>query len=1139
MSFKVIYGRAGSGKTFFCLNEIKNELKKGTNEKLIFVVPEQFSFQAEKELVKNSLAGGVLKNEVLSFGRLSYRIFNEEGGITYPHIHPAGKSLIINYIIEKHEKDFKSFAKVYNKQGFVEMISTLITEFKRYKITPDNFDDVLLNLDDNKELQQKLSEINMIYKEFEEAIYKKYIDADDDLTMAAKKITDSTMFDDARIWIDGFSGYTEQEYGMILQLLKKAKNVTITFCMDKLCQEGEKIEDTDVFLTVKKSYQRIIRMVSENRIDLERIIHLDHIYKFDNNYELRHLEKNYIKYPYQKYNNELQDISVNMYTNMLDEVYDVARKVVRLCQNKGYRYKDIAIVSRDITRYQKILELVLKEYEVPYFVDKKIELNNNNLIRFIVAMLEVFTENWSYEAVFRMLKIGFLDIEKYKIDRLENYVLACGIKGKKWTNNEKWTTIPVFLQNEKERQKSIELLEELNDTRQRIVKPLLEFRNKNNEKKSAREFCKDLYDLLCGLDIPSKLDKIVYKFNSKGDLEKGSEYSQVWNVLMDFLDQIVEVSENEKMTIRKFLNIFKTGVKEYNLGITPMGQDQVFLGSVERSKSHNIKAMFLLGVNDGIFPSKGCNEGILSDNDRNILKANNIVIAKDTKAQAFDEQFLIYQTLTVPNEILHISYPMQDLSGKSLRPSIIISRIKRIFPKLQIQSNLLQNEGDLDNFVSKPQIFNELINQLKNKLYEKEYNNDWDTVYRWFSNNDEWKLKCDYIKKAFGYKNKEENISTRNIHALYGENMTASVSRLEKFTMCPFGYYVEYGLNAKERKIYKLEPPDIGTFLHKVIDEFSKDVSKIENGWRIFDIEWCEAKVSEIVDKMLDEMKGSVIVSSKRYMTLIKRLKNIVSRMVWIIAKQIRDSNFNPLGYEVGFGENDKYPPIEITLDTGEIIKLKGRIDRIDKYEDGNNVYIRIIDYKSGNKKFELQDVFYGLQIQLLTYLDAIWNISDNIKPAGVLYLRLDNPIIKKDGNISDEKLEEELLKKLKMNGILLKDKDVIINMDTTIMGKTSNYIPASINKNGEIGARTNGATSAQFNILRQYTKKLLTNLCKEIVSGKVEINPYKKKDKKACDNCNFLSICQFDKEQNNYRVFTDKNDIEVWKTMENEIENK
>ena len=365
---------------------------------------------------------------------------------------------------------------------------------------------------------------------------------------------------------------------------------------------------------------------------------------------------------------------------------------------------------------------------------------------------------------------------------------------------------------------------------------------------------------------------------------------------------------------------------------------------------------------------------------------------------------------------------------------------------------------------------------------------------------------------------------------LYGENLVESVSRLEKFTACPFGFYVQYGLGAKERKVYKLTPPDVGTFLHVVIDAFSKEVSGGDITWRTFDLEWCENKVSEIIEDMLDKMKGQVILRSKRYVTLIKRLKTVITKTIWLIAEGIRNSSFNPLGYEVGFGDNEKYPPIEITLDTGEKVKLTGRIDRIDKFEQGSNIYIRVIDYKSGNKKFSLNDVFYGLQIQLMTYLDAIWDMNDNIKPAGVLYLKLDDPIIKESADTKDRDIEKKILKQLKMNGLIVKDKDIIREMDNSIDG-TSMYIPATIKKDGEIGEKTSGASYKQFDALRRYVKKLLKNLCEQIVNGNVDINPYKQKNKTACDYCKFLPICQIDKEKVNYRIIQDKKD--VWSAID------
>ena len=1128
MGLRIIYGRSGSGKTKLCLDEIKSKLSD--NDTLIFVVPEQFSFQAEKELVKNSNTGGVLKNEVLSFRRLCYRIFNQEGGITYPHIHPAGKAMILQNIIENNKDNFRVFNKIYSKQGFIEIISNLITEFKRYDVKVLDLKNVLEKLNTNQELRQKISEICMIYEEFENSINEKYTDTDDELTMAAKRLKDSNMFKDTNIWIDGFLGYTKQEYNMIEVLLKKAKTVTITFCLDKLCDSG-KIDPVDTFAESKRAYQKIISIARQNNVKIENIIYKEHIYKFYDNAELSFLEKNYSSYPYDIYNEKTENISINIYADIFDEIQDVAKKIIKLCQEGNYRYKDIAIITRDMKLYQKMLEVVLKEYNIPYFVDKKFEMSNNNLIRFIISVMEIFTENWSYETVFNALKTGFFGIEREKIDKLENYVLACGIKGSKWTNKTPWNMMPYFMPTKKE-QDNEEILKELNEVRDIIVTPLMNFREKNNEKKTAKEFCKDLYDLLCDLNIPAQIEKIVDEFNKRGNLDRASEYGQVFNVFMDFLDQIVEVQENDKMTIRKFLSILKTGIKEYNLGVIPMGQDQVLVGTVERSKSHNIKVMYLLGVNDGIFPAKGVNEGILSDNDRHILEDNNIIIAKDTKIQAFDEQFLIYQTLTVPSKILHISYSIKDFSGKSLRPSIIISRLKKIFPNIKTVSNVIKSVS-FDGLVSKPQIFNELIKQLKNKLHNRNYDEKWDSIYKWFSNDEFFGVKCNYIKNAFKYENKEKNLSKKSVRALYGENLTESVSRLEKFTECPFGFYVKYGLKVKERKIYKLTPPDIGTFLHAVIDIFSKEVSKGEHTWRTFDATWCENRVSEIVDEMLDKMKGQVIISNKRYVTLIKRLKRVITKTIWLIAKQIRDSSFNPLDYEVGFGENDKYPPIEITLETGQKIKLIGRIDRVDKFQYGDKVYIRIIDYKSYNKKFKLQDLFYGLQIQLITYLDAMWETDEKIKPAGMLYLKLEDPIIKGDSNLTDEEIEEEIFKSLKMNGLVLKDKDIIKGMDNTIEEQgTSLYIPASIKKSGEIGKKTSGASDKEFMLLREYTKKLLKDLCKEIVNGNVEISPYKQKNKTACDYCKFLPICQFDKDKNNFRIFSDISDLKVWDSM-------
>lgn len=1120
MGLRIIYGRAGSGKTTFCLNEIRNAMREDKEGKFIFLVPEQFSFEAQKELVRKSALGGIIKSEVLSFERLSYRVFNKEGGRAYPHIHPAGKAIIIASIIEKYGNTFKSFSKVHDKQGFVKSIADIISEFKKYNVTPNDIIRVADKLTEEDVLKQKLTEIYTIYKTFEESIHNKYKDADDDVTWATKILCGSSMLDGYTIWIDGFAGYTKQEYNMIEVLLKKAKRVNITFCLDKLWERGERIDEVDIFARVKRSYKNIIEIARTIEIPVEQIIHLEHSYKFRDNRELYHLEQNFGEYPSKAYPDETKLVSVHMYKDMYSELQDVARNIILACQSGEYRYRDIAIVSRDMHLYQKIIEVVLKENDIPYFVDKRIEMTDNNLTRFVSGVIEIFADNWSYESVFRVLRIGFFDIEESMINKLENYVLSCGIKGSMWQDNKPWSMIPYFMPNGDDSDKMIELLEEINKIRDEVIKPLVRFR----EKKTVRDISVEIYNLLSDLSVPQKMEEIVAKFNEEGQLEKGSEYAASWDMLMDCLDHMVLLKGDEVITMRKFLELFRLSIREYSIGIIPMGQDQVFVGSAERSKSHNIRMMYLVGVNDGIFPAKGRSEGILSDDDRHVLEDNNVVIAKDTKVQAFDEQFLIYETLTVPSDVLHISYAMKDLNDKPLRQSIIIARLEKIFPKLSCTSDV-DHVTSPDELVTRSKIFEELLNQLKNKRYNREYSKEWDYVYRWFFNKSGWRHKLEYVKSVLSHRNEEDNLGTKTVHMLYGENLVESVSRLEKFTACPFGFYVQYGLGAKERSVYKLTPPDIGTFLHAVIDVFSKEVSKGDITWRTFEFTWCETCVSNIIDDMLDKMKGQVILSSKRYVTLIKRLKRVVTKTIWIIARQIRNSSFNPVGYEVGFGEEEVYPPIEIVLDTGEKVHLTGRIDRIDEFKQGDDVYIRIIDYKSGNKKFSLSDVYYGLQIQLMTYLDAIWDIRDNIKPAGVLYLKLDDPMIKEYTNMSDEEIEQRVLKELKMNGLVVKDKDVIRNMDNSIDG-TSLYIPASIKKDGEIGDKTSGASYKQFDMLRRYIRRLLKDLCTEIVKGKVMINPYKQKNRTACDYCKFLAVCQMEKEDSKYRVIPDKKDV-------------
>jgi ATP-dependent helicase/nuclease subunit B len=574
--------------------------------------------------------------------------------------------------------------------------------------------------------------------------------------------------------------------------------------------------------------------------------------------------------------------------------------------------------------------------------------------------------------------------------------------------------------------------------------------------------------------------------------------------------------------------------------------DQVLVGSVERSKSHEIKALYILGVNDGIFPSSAAEEGILSDQDRALLNNAGVELASDTRTQAFDEQYLVYRALTTAGSYLRISWPIADQEGKSLRPSMVISRLRKLFPAVTETSNILPAGSAFEEMgliSCRAPAFKHMVTALRQRADGKEIQPIWQGVYRWFSSQEEWKEKCQTARTSFQYKNLVQQVSRDKIAALYGDPVISNVSRLEKFTACPFAFYVQYGLGARERKVFSLRPPDVGTFMHAVIERFSRLVSEGDISWRSFDREWCNAKVSEIVDEMLDKMQGSGVASSKRYTAMIVRLKRVVTRAVWLIAEHIRRSSFNPIDYEVGFGDQEKYPSIAIELDSGEKIHLSGRIDRVDALKTEDGTYLRIVDYKSGSKDFKLSDVFYGLQIQLITYLDAIWESGGKdpkqpVHPGGMLYFKVDDPIVKGNGKITEEEIELAIMKQLKMRGLLLADVKLIREMDNTIEG-SSLIIPATINKGDVLGKNSSAATMDQFKLLRKYARKLLKDLCSEIMKGNVSIKPYKKKGTTSCKYCSFLPVCQFDTsmKENSFKLLYDKDNEEVWNLMGEEGE--
>ncbi|MHB8917557.1 MAG: 3'-5' exonuclease, partial [Desulfocucumaceae bacterium] len=773
MSLRFIYGRSGSGKTIYCLDEIKSRITSGATHPLVLLVPEQFTFQAERDLISVLGTGGILKAEVLSFRRMAFRIFNEAGGITYPHIHSAGKSMIIYRILDKMRGSLKVFSKSADRQGFVNTLTTLITEFKRYNITPEALENVSKGFEEDNLLKDKLIELNSIYAAFEKTIAQRYRDSDDDLTLASEKINSTVLYDGAEIWIDGFAGFTPQEYRVMAKLLQKAGRVNVSLCTDSL--EGEGISDgTDVFSAVKGAYRKLTRIANEFDIKVENEVVLaeEPLFRFKSSPELSHLERNINAYPYRTYREKTLDISLFSSVNIFSEIEAAARDIVRLCRDRGMRYRDIAVVVRNLAAYERLIEVVFAEYQIPCFIDRKIDITNHPLVRLILSMLDIFNENWSYEAVFRYLKTGLTGVDRSSTDRLENYVLACGIRGSRWTNDQDWNMSPGLIPDERELGDQYRALKEINQVRYDICRPLLEFRKKTRGRKKASEICGALYDFLCTIGVPGRIESSIDQFRKSGKLSLANEYSQVWNIVMEVFDQTVEVMGDETFGIERFSNILKIGLGEYKVGLIPASLDQVLVGSVERSKSHEVKALYILGANDGVFPSSAAEEGILSDLDRSALNNVGIELASDTRTKAFDEQYLIYRALTTAGNYLRLSWPIADHEGRTMRPSIIISRLRKLFPAITQGSNILKPESDKDEMelvAGRTPAFKQMVSALRQKVDGKDIRPMWQGVYRWFAAQEDWQSKCQSARFAFGYKNLAHPVSRDKIALLYGD----------------------------------------------------------------------------------------------------------------------------------------------------------------------------------------------------------------------------------------------------------------------------------------------------------------------------------------------------------------------------------
>jgi len=1197
VSIRFIFGRAGTGKSTYCLEQIVQEIKKDPlGTPLILLVPEQATHQMEMRLARTPELGGILRAQVLSFHRLGWRVFSETGGGQKAVLGEMGKRMLLRRLLLQFKPQLQIFARSATRPGMADLLAQIIGEFKIYRITPE----ILRSIQDSDSiLTQKLQELAFLYDEFNQALGHNILDPDDELGIVAERIPFSSSLQNSTVWIDGFKGFTPQELYVIEFILRTAQEVILTLPLDpefirrqasfSALSPSEHKEEffrpgEELFAGPWRTYQSLIRSARETGTPILPPILLEEARRFRNS-ELGYLEKYFATYPTQPYPEggerqvvkDLQGIRLFSAVNRRAEVHGVARELRRLAREEGLRWSDMAVVTRDLPAYQETIQHVFSAYDLPFFLDNKRPILHHPLLELLMSVLEVAQQDWSYEPLFRALKTGFFPLSQDSLDRLENYCLAHGIRGGAWTTGKEWHYQFRWLAGDQEAQLQVDKEQEarINQARQTVLSSLQPFvtaitsfeepqdttansvppttlPSNNPRLIKVRTVTEALYNLLLSLNVPDSLEHWATSARDSGDLVEARLQEQIWDAVLEVLDEMITGLGEESLELQDYALILASGLENLKLGLIPPGLDQILVGSLDRSRNPELRILFLLGANEGTLPARPAPDGVLDREEREQLEHLGLTLAPKGKAQLYEEQFFIYTGLTQARDRLYITYPLTDEEGKGLTISPVITRLKALFPELHEQ--YLDNSDDDLQQISHPQpLLPSYASQLMQLRQHKELSPMWQAVQSWYQNTPERRWQVKLLEDGVLAENREEKIPKHLARRLYGKRLMASVSRLEEFARCPFAHYSKYGLKLKERPIYQLASPDMGQFFHAVLRDFAKKVRQENLDWGNMSKEDSWEIVSELAEIIAPRLQNEILLSNARYRYLKNKLKRTVHHAVRVLGEHARKGIFIPIQLEVPFGPGKPLPGIEIPLQEGNSLLLRGQIDRIDAAVLEGQVYLRILDYKSRQQHVSLNHIYYGLDLQLLAYLDAALQGAEvlletidseqadsfqlqasgplPIWPAGFLYFPVVEPQLESKTLLSAEELEAKRITAVKVKGFLLANRQVLEAMDQTLSTGQSDLLGIKLTKTMEFRKNTNVLTDSQFSLLREHLHTYLQSSGEGILAGNISISPYRQGQENACQYCEFKTVCQFDPilPENRFRDLSPLKDSEVW----------
>jgi len=1155
MALQFVIGRSGTGKTHYCLQQIIDQVKaQPDGPPLIMLVPEQATFQTEYALLEDAQLAGTIRAQVLSFRRLAYRVMQETGGTALIPIGENGKNMMLYKIVNRLGEQLQLFQGGESQHGFIDRLGQLMTEWKRYSIDSAAIEQYMTSesLHSQPLLSRKLNDLQLIGAELERELDGLYIDAEDYLSWLVKGFAMADSMRGAHIWIDGFHGFTPKELEALEVLLADAASVTVALCLDRAYGPGELPHELDLFRPTAETLLQLQELAIRSGVHIETPILLDNApaYRFRHNAMLAHLEQHYggrKQLNAEQGSAEQAGVSLHCASGRRAEVEAVARDIVRRTREEGRRYRELAVMVRNAPDYADYIQTIFTDYEIPFFLDQKQAALHHPLVEFVRSALEIAVHGWRYDAVFRCIKTELLlpedgHVTRETFDLLENYALAAGIDGHRWLSYEKWQPrVRDTLETEPGQASEKELLtfQAIVHAAEIVVVPLRQFTRALKQADDVRGMCEALYQLLLTIGAPEWLEQWSLDAAGRGDMLSAREHRQIWDGVMELLDQLTEMTGAEELATELFAGMVETGLESLQLAAVPPSLDQVLIGSMDRTRSGQISVCYLLGANDGVMPQRIQEDGLLTEQERETMGQDGLVMAPGVRRRLLDERFLIYNALTTPSQHLWVSWPMADEEGKSLHPSEVIRQLKQLLPGIaerQIAGEPSSQMAVVEQleFIAHPEkALSHLITQLRLWRHGKELAPMWWGVYNWLAVRPQWQDKLSKLVHSLDYSNQTTALSSTTADMLYGHMLRGSVSRLERFVSCPFQHFAIHGLRLKERELYRLAAPDIGQLFHAALTRLTEVLG---DRWGTLSSAEIRAEAGKIVDELAERLQSQILLSSHRHQYVGRKLRDIVGQAAIILGEHARRAKFKPVGLEVAFGPEGPLPPVSIPLDNGRMMEMVGRIDRVDAAQTDDGLLLRVIDYKSGAKQLRLEEVAYGLALQMLTYLEVLltgapeW-LGQPARPAGVLYFHVHNPLLSAANPLPAAKARGELLKRFKLKGLVLAEEQAVRLMDDELESGYSELLPLGLKRDGGFYGVSSVATEEQWDTLRYSVRSTLKKIGERIVGGDVSVAPYKLGVRTPCQFCSYKPVCQFDPliEGNDYAALRKPRKDEIW----------